>query len=244
MKKIVIGKFKPGNSFIYKINPLAKFLSIIMLMSFIGVRYDFKKMIIYYVLIFVTVIFSKLSLKDLYFIIKPFRFLLLFTFIIQLFYSQNIQNSVTESLTYTSKFLQIIVISAIFTLTTSPYQIIKVVYAILKPLRFFGLNPEQMSASSLIAIRFVPVMFEEADRILTAQKLRGVIPKKGVKLLFNLQSFMIPLFRRVFYYADQISVSLMYRDNWSTVMKMDKFKYSDYVTLGLTSVICYGITNI
>lgn len=243
MKKIVIGKFKPGDTFIYKINPLTKFMSIIFVMISIGIKYDPNIMIIYYILILTLTLLSKISIKDLLAIIKPFRFLLLFTFVIQLFYTTNISDGVVMSAVHTSKFLQLIVISAIFTLTTPPYDIVRIIYLILKPFRIFGVNPEEMSASALIAIRFVPVMFEEADRIFTAQNLRGIIPKNGIRLLFSLHSFMIPLFRRVFYYAEQISITLRYRNNWSTVMKMEKMKSFDYITIGFTIMVCYGITT-
>lgn len=209
----------------------------------IGIKYDPNIMTIYYILILTLTRLSKISIKDLFAIIKPFRFLLLFTFLIQLFYTTNIADGIIMSAVHTSKFLQLIIISAIFTLTTPPYDIVRIIYLILKPLRIFGVNPEEMSASALIAIRFVPVMFEEADRIFTAQNLRGIIPKNGFRLLFSLHSFMIPLFRRVFYYADQISVTLKYRNNWNTVMKMEKMKSFDYLTIGLIITVCYGITN-
>lgn len=243
MKKIVIGKFKPGDTFIYKINPLTKFMSIIFVMISIGIKYDPNIMTIYYILILTLTRLSKISIKDLLVIIKPFRFLLLFTFVIQLFYTTNIADGIVMSAVHTSKFLQLIIISAIFTLTTPPYHIVRIIYLILKPFRIFGVNPEEMSASALIAIRFVPVMFEEADRIFTAQNLRGIIPKNGIRLLFSLQSFMIPLFRRVFYYAEQVAVTLRYRNNWSTVMKMEKMKSSDYITIVSTIMVCYGITS-
>ena len=242
MKRVTIGKFKPGNTFIYRVHPLTKFVIILLVMIFIGIKYNYKVMTAYYILIIAATLFSKISFKEIMAIIKPFRFLLLFTFVVQLFYFDNMLVGISMSVVYTSKFLQLIIISAIFTLTTPPYEIVKIIYLIIKPFKIFGVNPEEMSASALIAIRFVPVMFDEADRILTAQELRGIIPKKGIKLLFSLHSFIVPLFRRILYYADQLSVTLKYRNNWSTVMKMDRMGPSDYIGIGFTVVACYGIS--
>ncbi|MBZ4642631.1 energy-coupling factor transporter transmembrane protein EcfT [Deferribacterales bacterium Es71-Z0220] len=242
MNKVVIGKYIHRNSFIHRLNPITKFLSTIVFLIFIGLKFDLLSFIFYTIIAVAITLLSRIKPMEILTLLKPFRYLLIFTFAIQLFYDNNNGLNYIAAFLYTCKFSLMIIISSLFTITTKPIDIVKIVYIILKPFKVFGVNPTEMATSCIIAIRFIPLIFEEADKIITAQKLRGIIPKKGLRLLFSLHTFLIPLFNRVFYYAEQISITLNYRTNWEHILTIDKMRKLDILLI--TSIIagCYGIS--
>ncbi|UOD35764.1 energy-coupling factor transporter transmembrane protein EcfT [Deferribacteraceae bacterium V6Fe1] len=242
MNKIIIGKYIHRNSFIHNLNPITKFLSAIAFLIFIGLKFDLINFTFYTAITVLIVYLSNIKPMEILSLLKPFRYLLIFTFVIQLFYDNANGLNYTAAFLYTSKFTLMIVISSLFTISTKPIDIVKIVYIILKPLKIFGVNPTEMATSSVIAIRFIPLIFEEADKIITAQKLRGIIPKKGLKLLFSLHTFLIPLFNRVFYYAEQISITLNYRTNWEHILTVEKMRKWDIVLIISIIAGCYGIS--
>ena len=104
---------------------------------------------------------------------------------------------------------------------------------------------ENIGLSLLIAIRFIPLLFEEASKIITAQKLRGVWVtdvtfKEKLKFIFNMDSFIIPLFVRVFHYAEQLSITAMYRQNIDDVLKMQGITLKDIIFLIFFTATLWG----
>jgi len=242
MNKIIIGKYIHRNSFIHKLNPITKFFSTITFLIFMGIRFNLINFAFYTTITVLIIYLSKIKPMEILSLIKPFRYLLIFTFVIQLFYDNANGLNYTAAFLYTFKFTLMIVISSLFTITTKPIDIVKIVYIILKPFKILGVNPTEMATSSVIAIRFIPLIFEEADKIITAQKLRGIIPKKGLRLLFSLHTFLIPLFNRVFYYAEQISITLNYRTNWEHILIIEKMRKLDIILITIIIAGCYGIS--
>lgn len=245
MKKIIIGRYIHKNSIIHRLNPITKFIITILLLIFIGIRFSYISLFGYFITSALLAMLSKLSISEMFALINPFKFLLIFTFFVQLFYNnQNEVIDIENAILYTSKFTFMIVISGIFTITTKPMDIVKIVYKIVTPFKVFKLNPLEIATSSIIALRFIPLIFEEADKIITAQKLRGVMPKRGFRLLFRLHTFIIPLFNRVIFFAEQISITLSYRRNWEQILTLRRIKATDLIIIAITILGCYAITII
>lgn len=242
MKKVIIGKYIQRDSFVHNLNPFTKFISTLALLIFIGVKFDPINFAFYVTTTAIAIFFSKIKISEILSLLKPFRYLLIFTFLIQLFYDNSYGLDYLSAFLYTSKFTLMILISSLFTITTKPVEIVKIVYTILKPFKIFGVNPTEMATSCIIAIRFIPLIFEEADKIITAQQLRGIFPKKGLRLLFSLHTFLIPLFNRVFYYAEQISITLTYRTNWENILVIKKMEKRDLLFITFILIWCYGIS--
>ncbi|MDK2791481.1 MAG: energy-coupling factor transport system permease protein [Deferribacteres bacterium] len=242
MKKVVIGKYIHKKSFFHRLNPLTKFIITILLLIFIGLGFNYFTLVCYTLITLFLMFLSKITIGEILKLLKPFRFLLLFTLFIQLFYDNAEMLNYNAAILYTSKFTIMIILSSIFTVTTRPIDIVKIVYKIIKPFKFTGINPVEIATSCIIALRFIPLIFEEADNILTAQRLRGIIPQKGIRLLFSLHTFVIPLFNRVFYYAEQISITLNYRTNWESILTFEKLKLSDHMLIIFSILGCYGIS--
>ena len=236
MKNIYIGKYLHKKSLFHNFHPIFKFIVIIFLIIQSSVIADLFDIIKYYLIFILILTISKIKLKEVFLIINPFKYLLIFTFFLQLFYNVTPLDgkfiSALEPATITtSKFLLMILFSSILTLTTRPIDIIKVLYFNIKPLVLFKINIENIIISGIIALRFIPLLFEEANKIMDAQRYRGNIPKKGLMQIFRIDAFIIPLIIRVLYYAEQISVTLKFRKNWKLMLGLNKPIKKDVVIL-------------
>lgn len=251
MNKIYFGKYieLPIPSLVHLLNPLIKLIVVSISASLIF--YFGRNIISYTIMTFIWLIFIFLSGKI--FIqglkaIKSFKMLYIFIFITILFFGENgsfsiyfTTDALFNAILSTYQFVLIVAYSSLLTLTTSPSEIAKTLYLFIKPFKKFHINVENMGLSILIAVRFIPLLFEEAYKIITAQKLRGLWItdksfKEKIKFIFNLDSFIIPLFVRVFYYAEQLSITAMYRENIDNVLKLDKLTLKD-----ISFLICFII---
>ncbi len=239
MKNYYFGNYIYKNSIIHNLNPLIKLFILALFMSLSNLNIDYYKKFSLIIVLFFLIVISKIIFKEFYGSIKSFRFLFLFILIVQLFFSSDgsfhlipTKFSIINALYMLLSFFLMISFSAIFTLTTSPSQIAKSLYFFIKPFKKIGINTKDIAISIIIAIRFIPVLFEEANRIITSQKLRGLLKKeKGffnkIKIYTKIDAFIIPLFMRIIYFGNQISITLNYRHNIDNIMILDKIKNSD-----------------
>lgn len=255
MNKNHFGKYIPKKSLIHNIHPLIKVLTITMMASFLFILgNNYHSLVVMTLLFILLLLMSKTTINEIYSSVKSFRFLFIFIFITRVFFTDtgdftiNItQNMVLQSFITMYQFLLLICFSSILTITTSPTNITKSLYFFVRPLKMFKINTQNIAMSILIAVRFIPLIFEEADKIITAQKLRGIWFtdlkfKDKVKFLFNMDSLLIPLLVRVFNYAEQMSITLSYRQNIDDVLKIESFKTRDLIflsSLSISMVIIY-----
>lgn len=242
MNKIYFGKYieleKP--SLIHLLNPLNKLIIISISAALI---FYFGRNIYSYAfmsfMLFILIFLSGRIFRQAFSAIKSFKMLYIFIFVTMLFFGENgsfsiyfTKEAMYNALLSTYQFVLIVAYSCMLTLTTSPSEIAKTLYIFIKPFKIFKVNVENTGLSMLIAVRFIPLIFEEASKIITAQKLRGLwIDNKSfkykIKFIFNMDSFIIPLFVRVFHYAEQLSITALYRNNIDNVLKFDKMNTRD-----------------
>jgi len=245
LEKFYFGKYKYTDSAVHNFHPLPKFVIIIVSIIVTGLTVSLLNLILIFTLFCILMVISRIKTRQIYSILKPFRFLLLFTFFVQLFFNDKGFNfnepSYFTAVSTTGQFFLMIAFSALFTATTRPLDIIKILNLILKPLKILKVDTQNIAASGIIALRFIPLLFEEADKIKTAQILRNDTTKRGIKRLLDIEAFIIPLFLRVMYFSEQIAITLQFRGNWETICKLSKTKFSEILITLLYILILAGI---
>lgn len=254
MKKYYFGRYIFKNSFIHKINPLVKLLAVIILIASAALPGSPARLLSSALILACLTAAAGITPKEFWPSIRSFRFLLMLTFLIQAFFTDGgsftpvpTGEMIWASFLSTWRFALIIGYSAIFTITTTPADIARSLYFFIKPFKKLGVNTKDAAVSLLVAIRFIPLLFEEADKIITAQKLRGAWPEKGgswgnkMKFFTKAESFVIPLFMRVIHYAEQISVTLCYRRNLEQVMAIPGPGRADALFLLISAALAWAI---
>ena len=255
MNRFYFGRYiqQENPSIIHTINPLIKL--IITALAAAAIFYFGKNLLSFAVLtsiLFILIVLSGSIFLPVFYSVKSFKVLYIFIFFTVIFFNEQGQFSVyitketlINALAGVYQFILLVAYSSILSLTTSPSEIAKSLYLFIKPLKIFKINVENIGLSLLIAIRFIPLLFEEASKIITAQKLRGVWVtdvtfKEKLKFIFNMDSFIIPLFVRVFHYAEQLSITAMYRQNIDDVLKMQGITLKDIIFLIFFTATLWG----
>jgi len=222
LNDIMIGQYIERDSLIHKLDPRVKILvimffviSIFLIESFLG--YGFLALFI-----LLTVSLSKINLKYILRSIKPLLFIIIFTLAIHLFMTKGGRVlwhwkflSIEEEGLMMGSFMSLRLIflisyTSLLTLTTSPLELTDGLERLLNPFKRIGLPAHELAMMMTIALRFIPTLLEEAEKIMKAQKARGADFEGGnlIQKAKNLIPLLVPLFVNAFRRADELALAM------------------------------------
>ena len=223
---ITLGQFFPGNSLIHKLDARMKIILAVLYISAIFVANNPVSFILLIAFTLTLVLISSISLRTILKGIKPIVFILIFTSLINLFFASNVTSqepifefyfiSIYLDGIYRAVFMSIRVIlliigtSVLLTYTTSPIALTDGIEALLSPLKVIGVPVHSFAMMMSIALRFIPTLIEETEKIMNAQKSRGADFSSGglVKRAKALIPILVPLFVSAFKRADELAVAM------------------------------------
>lgn len=245
---IKIGQFFPANSLLHKLDARLKIVSLFILIVGIFVFDSQLDYIIWCVLIGSLMYMSKIPLKMFFISIKPIIWIILFTFILHLFTTQGkvIFEIWKLSITWEGlanggfvclRLLLLMFGASLLTFTTPPLVLSDALEDLMKPLKRFGVPAHELAMMMTIALRFIPTLLEETDKIIKAQKSRGADFMTG-NILKRVKAFMpilIPLFISAFRRADDLAMAMEARCYHGGVgrtrLKQLSFASRDYIAM-------------
>lgn len=272
MNNIALGKYIPGSSFIHKLDPRNKILIMILLM--VAIFWDvgmlrFPLYIVISIFIYILLRISGISLKTIFKSLKPMMFMMIFLFIINMFVYQEgyvlftipflnftlYLDSITQTLFIIIRLALMLAVTTILTTTTKPLDMTYGLEWYMSPLKVIRFPAHEIAMTISIALRFIPTILEETERIIKAQKSRGVDLEEGKlkEKIGAIISLLIPLLISSFQRSEELSDAMEARGyNPSakrTRYRVLKFKISDLISsivtiLLLTSIILLGVFNL
>ena len=258
LSNITIGQYFPGNSFIHKMDPRMKIILtlvyIVMLFvagNFIGLLVG---MLVSVVLYFISHVPIKMILKSM----KPVLPIVLFTAILNMFFISGEPLWQFWIFTITREGLRLAIIMAIrivcliagtslMTYTTSPIALTDGIESLLSPLKRIKFPVHELAMMMTIALRFIPTLIEETDKIMSAQKARGADLGTGslIQRMKALIPILIPLFVSAFRRADELALAMESRcyhgGEGRTRMKKLTYGYRDGIAMACGLVFIAGI---
>ena len=250
---ITLGQFFPGESLIHKLDPRMKIILAILYITAIFVANNPVSFLLLIAFTVALVLLSSISLKTILKGIKPIIFILIFTSLINLFFASNVGEqeplvqfyfiSIYLDGIYRAIFMSIRVIlliigtSVLLTYTTSPIALTDGIEALLSPLKVIGVPVHSFAMMMSIALRFIPTLIEETEKIMNAQKSRGADFSSGglVQRAKALIPILVPLFVSAFKRADELAVAMECRcyrgDKNRTKLVKLSCRVSDFVML-------------
>ncbi len=246
LSDITIGQYFPGNTMLHRLDPRVK---IILLIAFLVEVFAFTSWRAYAVLSALTVamiVVSRVPFGMLMKSLKPLWWIIAFTFVIHIFSTPGEElchiwlfsltlEGVLQGLLICLRLVLLILMSSLLTFTTSPLELTDAVECLLSPFRRFGVPAHELAMMMTIALRFVPTLIEETDRIMKAQRSRGANFTTGSikSRLQNLVPVLVPLFLSAFRRADELALAMearCYRGGVGrTRMKQLRVTSLDYV---------------
>ncbi|MBZ4670206.1 MAG: ABC-type cobalt transport system, permease component CbiQ and related transporter [Oscillospiraceae bacterium] len=251
LKDITIGQYFPGKSFVHRLDPRFK---IIITAFYITLLFSAKEMIglfagiVYLVAAFlVSGIPFKMMLKGL----KPIVPIIIFTSILNLFFIDGIvvfrlwilkitDEGIKMSVFMVIRIICLIAGTSLLTYTTSPIALTDAIERLFSPLKKLKVPVHELAMMMTIALRFIPTLIEETDKIMSAQKARGADLETGglMQRAKALVPILIPLFVSAFRRAEELALAMECRcyhgGEGRTRLRQLKSGWADYVSLGIT----------
>ena len=209
MNDITFGQYFVADSFVHRLDPRAKILCLTAIIVFIFVASNFVSLGFITLFVMLIMLISQIPLKLYFKNIKVIIPIVIFTAILNIFYSKSgvvlfelwnisvYSGGVLRAVYMALRVLLLILISSALTYSTTPNDLTDAIERLLKPLKFIGLGEavHTMSMMMTIALRFIPTLIEETDKIMNAQKARGADLESGgiIKKIKALLPILIPL---------------------------------------------------
>ncbi|MBW6462745.1 MAG: energy-coupling factor transporter transmembrane protein EcfT [Bacillota bacterium] len=221
-RSITLGQYLPGNSYVHRLNPRLKILALLLLLvllfslnSFAGL---FSLLAMALLLLFSARIPFRYFLKGL----RPILYIVIFALIIYLFFTKGgvvllrigsftiESEGVREGFFVITRLITLIIFSLLVTLTTTPLSLTHGMSFFMKPLSKIGLPTDEVAMIMAIALRFIPTLMEESQRLMRAQVSRGADFETGsiFRRAQNLVPLIVPLFVSAFRRADDLALAM------------------------------------
>jgi energy-coupling factor transport system permease protein len=255
LKNITLGQYYPGNSIIHRLDPRMKILlalALIVIVFLIDTLWGFAVLAVF---ITMVVVLAQVGARSVIRSIRPLLFIIVFTFILNLFfYGGNTvllqwgsvkitEEGIFKAILIVLRLAFLIFSTSLLTLTTSPMQLTDGMESLMKPLGRIHFPVHEMAMMMSIALRFIPTLAEETDRIMKAQMARGAEFDSGnvLKRARNMVPLLVPLFVSAFKRADELALAMESRcyhgGEGRTKMKILRLASRDWVSLAATGVV-------
>ena len=251
---ITIGQYFPGKSVIHKMDPRMKIIFTMIIIVSLFLCKNFISLGFAVAASITIIAVSRISFKTVFKSIKPLALIIVLTAILNLFYGSGEpvitigKITVNDGGIYSAIFMAVRIIiliieGSMLTYTTSPTDLTDAIERLLKPLKYIKVDVHSIAMIMTIALRFIPTLIEEIEKIIAAQKSRGADIDSGniFKRVKALVPVIIPLFVSSFRCASDLAYAMECRcyrgGEGRTKMKVLKMGKRDY--FGLAAVIAF-----
>ncbi|YCA43820.1 energy-coupling factor transporter transmembrane protein EcfT [Bacillus sp. JZ8] len=222
MNNMIIGQYVPGDSFIHRMDPRAK---LIIVFLYVAVIFLANNIVSYSIIGLFAILAVLVSRVPIYFIIKglkPILFIIIFTFLLHIFMTREgeviadigflkiYEGGVIQGIYISLRFLFLILLTTLLTLTTTPIEVTDGMETLLHPLKKVRFPVHELALMMSISLRFIPTLMDETDKILKAQTARGVDFSSGPlkNRLKAVVPLLIPLFISAFKRAEELATAM------------------------------------
>ena len=258
-KDVIIGQYIEGHSFIHRMDPKMKIIITILFMVLLFVVDSIPSYIVVSVYIVLTVLICGVPLRLILKGLKPMLFILLFTAVMNLFMTpgeafasfevfdwfeiaiskQGIRNAILMVV----RLLYLLISTSILTLTTTPLMLTDGIERLLRPLNVIKVPSHEIAMMMTIALRFIPTLADETDKIMKAQAARGADFESGgiIRRAKAMIPILVPLFVSAFRRADELATAMEARcyngGKGRTKMNQSHISGKDYRALAVFVVV-------
>ncbi len=256
MGNFILGRYMPLNSIIHHLDPRAKIGAMILLLISIFIPAGWLGYGILAIIIISVVLTAKLSLKFVVKAVRPMMFMLIFLMILNIFVINTgtiwftifgvsvYSDAVIQTLYIAVRLVLMIMVTTVLTATTKPLDLTLGIEDLLKPFKVIKVPAHEIAMMISIALRFIPTLIEETQRIMKAQASRGVDLKEGKlkEKIMAILSLIVPLFISSFQRAEDLANAMEAR-GYAPEAKRTRYKKlvmkgKDYLFLMGACLLC------
>ena len=259
LKDITLGQYFPGQSVIHRLDPRTKLIMLVVYIVALFLAGSWVSYGLMFLFLAAVIWMSTIPLKSILRGMKPLVMILIFTGVLNLFFTQEGEvifhfwiltmttGGLARAVMMMSRILMLITGTFLLTYTTSPIALTDGLESLMKPLKKVGVPVHELSMMMCIALRFIPTLIEETDKIMCAQKARGADFETGslmdrAKVLIPI---LVPLFISAFRRADELATAMECRcyqgGEGRTKMKLLRYHLEDFLSYGAGAVLLVAV---
>ena len=259
LNDVTFGQYYPAKSVIHRLDPRTKLLALIAIIVLIFVSDNFYSLFACGLVIIISIAAARVPFGRILRSVKGIIFILLFTAILNLFFYKGknllwgwgIITIYREGIIFTVflmfRLFFLVMASSVLTLTTTPVELTDGIESLLKPLKYIRFPVHELALIMSIALRFIPTLIDETNRIISAQKARGADFESGniFKRIKAIVPILIPLLISAFRRADELGDAMDARcysgSKNRTKYKKLKFAWRDLAAVFAIAVLIAGV---
>ena len=258
LRDITLGQYFPGESPIHRLDPRAKLVA---MTCYIVALFLGRRLVTYGILLLALAAVVKVSTvkpRALVRGLKPVVFILVFTAVLNIFYTPGqtlasfwiftiTREGIVHAFFMVVRIVMLITCTFLLTYTTSPLALTDGLESLMGPLKKIRVPVHELSMMMSIALRFIPTLIEETDKIMSAQKARGADFESGnlIERAKALVPILVPLFISAFRRADELAVAMECRcyhgGEGRTKLHVLRYKPRDYLVLAAYAAVLAGV---
>ncbi len=254
-RSITLGQYIPGQSFIHRLNPRLKILILVLILVLLFLLETFGALLASLATALAMFVLAGIPFSYLMRGLRPIFYIAFFALIIYFFFTSGgvvllrigfitvESEGVEQGLFIVARLVALVLFSLLVTLTTTPLSLTHGMGYFLKPLRYVGLPTEEVAMIMAVALRFIPTLMEESQRLMRAQLARGADFETGsiFRKAGNMVPLIVPLFVSAFRRADELAMAMEARGYRigarRTRMHEDIITFKDWGALALVLVL-------
>lgn len=254
LNDITIGKYYPGQSFVHKLDPRTKIIWTFFFMFAVIVINNLLLYIPVMLGLLIIIAASKVPFKTAVGTVKSMSFLILFTFVLNIFFLRTghvyfkysmfavTSDGLYMAVTMSVRIIILVIGASMLMFTTTPLLLTSGIEKLLGPFKRFGLPAHEIAMMMTIALRFIPTLIEETQKIMKAQMSRGADfeSKNFMSRAKSMIPLLVPLFVSAFRRADELAIAMESRcynmGKGKTSMKEIKFGKNDVTAFAIMGV--------
>lgn len=258
MSDITIGQYVEGRSLIHRLDVRVKLILMLCGITFVFIAGNYFSMALITAFTIFIMLLTGISLFKYIKSIKAVIMIVLFTAILNLFYGSGepifkwgfmeiTEAGINNAVFVAARVILIVLMSGVLTFTTSPTDLTDGLERIMKPLKIFHIKVHEIAMMMSIALRFIPTLFDEFNKISNTQKSRGADLESG-NFITRIKAFvpiLIPLFISSFRRANDLATAMECRcyngGDGRTRMKVLKIKPRDIIALSVSVLVFVGV---
>ena len=255
LKDITLGQYFPGQSIIHRLDPRTKLIMLVVYIVALFLAESWVSYGLMFLFLVTVILLSTIPIKSILRGMKPLVMILIFTGVLNLFFTQEGEvifqfwiltmttGGLSRAVMMMSRILMLITGTFLLTYTTSPIALTDGLESLMKPLKKVGVPVHELSMMMCIALRFIPTLIEETDKIMCAQKARGADFETGSLMdrAKALIPILVPLFISAFRRADELATAMECRcyqgGEGRTKMKLLRYHLEDFLSYGAGAVL-------
>lgn len=255
LKDITLGQYFPGQSVIHRLDPRTKLVMLVVYIVALFLAESWVSYGLMFLFLVLVIWLSTIALKAIVRGMKPLVVILIFTGVLNLFFTQDGEvifhfwiftvttGGFSRAVMMMSRILMLITGTFLLTYTTSPIALTDGLESLMNPLKKVGVPVHELSMMMCIALRFIPTLIEETDKIMCAQKARGADFETGSLMdrAKALIPILVPLFISAFRRADELATAMECRcyqgGEGRTKMKLLRYHREDFLSYGVGVVL-------